>query len=77
MSLQAIEATVGALAPVLDVGRVFQGVAPGVPHTLRCIICYRGHHYCALALSEELQRWLLFDDAHVRCPPLGGFSSLT
>jgi hypothetical protein len=68
VSVQAIDATVGALAPALDVGRVFTGVALGVPHALRCIICYRGHHYCALALSEELQRWLLFDDAHVRCP---------
>lgn len=66
MSGQAIDATVGALAPALDVGRLFRGVLPGAPYALRCIICYRGHHYCALALSEELQRWLLFDDARVR-----------
>ena len=66
MSQQAIDATVGALATSLDVGRLFRGVAPGAPHGLRCIICYRGHHYCALALSEELQRWLLFNDANVR-----------
>jgi len=69
VSAQAIDATVGALAPALDVGRLFRGVPPGAPHALRCIICYRGHHYCALALSEELQRWLLFDDARVRPPP--------
>ena len=66
VSQQAIDATVGALAPSVDVGRLFRGVAPGGPHALRCIICYRGHHYCALVLSEELQRWLLFNDANVR-----------
>ncbi|KAK9841748.1 hypothetical protein WJX81_000543 [Elliptochloris bilobata] len=66
VSQQAIDTTVGALAPALDVGRLFRGVPPLLPHALRCIICYRGHHYCALALSEELQRWLLFNDANVR-----------
>ena len=29
-------------------------------------MCYAGHHYQSYALSEELDRWLLFDDTTIK-----------
>lgn len=30
------------------------------------MVCYFGHHYCCYVLSEELDCWLMLDDATAR-----------
>jgi ubiquitin C-terminal hydrolase len=41
-------------------------MSAGAHYSLRSVICYFGHHYQAFVLSEELQQWLLFDDAVIK-----------
>lgn len=73
-SMDAIKGTLAALGPQLEVPLVVGvpstpaaaavwPVGQGSVFSLRSVICYVGHHYVAFALSEELNMWLLFDDA--------------
>ncbi|KAK9806100.1 hypothetical protein WJX72_001362 [[Myrmecia] bisecta] len=62
----AISSTVDALGNALDLSRVFKGLPTAQRYSLRCVICYFGHHYQAYALSEELDLWLLFDDTNIK-----------
>ncbi|BDA41097.1 probable inactive ubiquitin carboxyl-terminal hydrolase 54 at C-terminar half [Coccomyxa sp. Obi] len=65
-SRDAIFSVVDSLAVTLDVGGVFKGVPAGPSYVLRTVVCYFGHHYQAYALSEELNKWLLFDDTNIK-----------
>ena len=56
-------------------GEVFLGIGPGLHcYRLRCMVCYYGEHYQALILLPAMQRWVLFDDAHVS--PVGSWADV-
>ena len=61
----AISGTMRAISTSLDASRVFACRAAGRGYALKCIVCYVRSHYQAFAFSQELGRWLLFDDADV------------
>lgn len=60
-----LEATFSALRTDLDASKLFAGQDDALPYRLRCVVCYSSAHYCVFALSEEVGRWLLLNDAEV------------
>ena len=62
--VDSLRGTLEAVGTQVDLAQVFAS-PPGPTYTLRCVVCYCGHHYTVFVLSKELALWLLFDDANI------------
>lgn len=75
---EAIAGTMRGIRPLLDLRGLFK-MGAGVKdaervYSVRCLVCYVGHHYLSYALSEELHQWLLLDDTVIKL--VGGWGDV-
>ncbi|KAG5527415.1 hypothetical protein RHGRI_028338 [Rhododendron griersonianum] len=65
-SREDISATLTALTTEIDMAVFHDGLDLGKKHSLFSMVCYFAQHHICFAYSQELEKWIMYDDETVK-----------